>query len=200
MRKTLLLFTTGALLALATGCTKKLNYKDYFSFFNKFEKQSFIEFTDSSCLYKLQYRPANYMALCDIRSKKEAVSSENLKSKQTELSSGGYNFCIRISSMSDTPILDENDVEYYSKISQLSNDFPFLLYGLTESGDTAYCRFSHFERSYNLQPFAQILFNLNSENSSEIKKVCFSDEIFNDGSLIEFETTRYIKNLPKLKI
>ena len=200
MKKTVLIITTFLTIFCASGCGKTLEYKEYFSFYNQFEQGSFVEFMDSNCLYKLQYRPVEYMALSDLRSKRELITTENIDSIQNELAGSGYNFCIRIFSKDDSPILDEADVSYYQNISQLTSDFPLLVYGLTATGDTAYCRFSHFERSYNLQPFVQILFNLHSDNATEINSVNFTDEIFNQGSLIEFEINRYIKNLPKLKI
>ncbi len=197
MKKTILIITT---LSVICGCGKNLDYKDYFSFYNRFSQESFVEDTASHFLYKLQYRPADYMALCDIRAKKERVNSKSLETKRTELTGTGQNFCIRIFSDDGAPVLDKSDIAYYEKILQLTNEFPHSIYGLTTSGDTAYCRFSHFERSYNLQPFVQVLFNLHSNKSTEIATVRFFDGIFNQGTPIEFDVSQYIKNLPKLKI
>jgi hypothetical protein len=185
-----------------SSCHKTLDYKEYFNYYNQFSAESFIEFEENGFNYKLQYRPKEFMAINDLKSDPKINAA--LITKVSSEYDNGYSFCLRISSTKNEDVLEKNTqskTEYFDRIGRLNADFPYAIVGVN-GVDTIRCQFHHYERTYKVQPFVQILFSLNPMKSAEIpEKVVFQDIIFNNGLIIEFKDFKtYYNQLPKLKI
>lgn len=188
-------------LSTLSSCINKLGHKDYFNFFNQFKETSFIEVKKNGFVYQLQARPAEYLAVNELKTS-NSISSQAIQS-EVDRFDNGMNFCIRISSEINEDVLSKkmkNEGEYFERIAKLNTDFPYVVSGLINQ-DTVHCQFHHFERAYKLQPFIQVLFNLNTKGNKIPNKIIFEDVIFNNGEIIEFlNFNDYYTSLPKLNI
>ncbi|PCJ64356.1 MAG: hypothetical protein COA58_13460 [Bacteroidetes bacterium] len=183
------------------SCSSGIGYKEYFNFFNQFDEGSSMVFVDGDITYSLQFRPAEFLALNHIKSDSE-INADKI-SKTISDYEQGLNFCLRISSVKNEDILDLNTKdkgEYYGRIAMLNVDFPRLIAGISKK-DTMRCQIHHYERTYKVQPFVQVLFNIKSNKENLPENVVFYDDIFNEGKKIEFKNFKeYYSNLPKLNI
>jgi len=190
-----------ACLGMFISCGNALGYKEYFNYFNQFQEGSYIEVQDQGFIYQLQYRPKEYMSVNELKTNPE-ISSGLIK-KEMDGYSEGLNFCLRISSEVHEDVLEKNTTdksEYYERIGKLNADFPYTVAGISGE-DTILCQFHHYERTYRVRPFVQVLFSLNGTKDQMPDKLIFDDIIFNEGKRIEF--TNIIKHqnqLPKLNI
>lgn len=90
-----------------------------------------------------------------------------------------------------------NEHEYQARLNYLSfkieNDIELI-----EGNQTQACRISHYERSYGLAPYLNIVVAFSKTEYNGFKILSFSDEIFNGGR-INIKINE-VKNLPGLKI
>jgi hypothetical protein len=184
-----------------SSCDNGKNHTEYFNYYNSFEEGSFIQVENKGLIYKLQYRNPELLALIAMRGEKsiDKKKFQEIKEDYQE----GSSFSIRIFSKSNGLILDRTTVgsdEYYKRIEMLNTEFPNLVVGVN-ANDTSYCQFHHFERTYNVQPFVQVLFNIPNSNGKDFDQLLFQDLIFNDGEIVVFPDFKNYKNhLPKLKL
>ena len=183
-----------------TGCSTKLSPTDYFNEFNSFQSASYIESNHNGVTYKLQYRPVEFQALNALK----GTGNVNADAIQTQIDSFADRqlYCLRIQvDSADEDILRHNlsdEGEYYHRLELLNNKFGVMTWGLSGQ-DTVHTGFHHFERTYKIRPFVQVLFSLNDKDGNMPDKLVFEDYIFNHGEPIVFQNIRaYNNRLPKL--
>ncbi|MFT6111453.1 MAG: hypothetical protein ACJAXV_000222 [Bacteroidia bacterium] len=195
------LIILGVCLGSFTSCGNKLDFKSYFDFYNQFQEGSYMEVLDNGYIYQLQYRPKEYLSINELKTNPK-INSSLIRKEMNEYAEG-LNFCLRIASEKHEDVLEKNTSaksEYYERIGKLNADFPYNVAGVNET-DTMLCQFHHYERTYKVQPFVQVLFSLNGDMQTMPDKVIFDDIIFNGGKRIEFtEIIKYLNQLPKLNI
>ena len=186
---------------ILTGCSEKLSYRDFFRYFNTFQKGSFIENSENGFKYQLQYRPSDFLALSHLRGSND-ISGSKIENTKKEFEDG-LTFCLRIATDSSEDVLKKNTFEsneYFARIAALNIDFPYLILGVKDQ-DTFTCQFHHFERTYKIQPFIQVLFNIATPDKKVPDKILFKDDIFNEGRIIEFPNFKdYMNHLPDLDL
>lgn len=183
-----------------SSCVKELDKEEYFNFFNGYMDDSYIEVQEGDYLYQLQARPSAFLAL------NEAKSDKKLSNNDIEKLAGEYDadldFCLRISSVKQENILGKDNKDkrdYFRKIELLSSSFPLMICGIS-ANDTTRCSLHHFERTYNIRPFVQVLFTLKKEDQLP-NKILFKDQIFQNGKSILFPNFKdYYNNLPELNL
>ncbi len=184
-----------------SSCAEKLDNSAFFRFFNTFQSGSYIEKKENGFKYQLQYRPTDFLAITHLRGKEE-LSGAEIETAKKEFADG-LTFCLRVAADSNEDVLKKNTFsteEYYQRIAALNMEFPYLVLGVNDQ-DTFTCQFHHFERTYNVQPFIQVLFNLSIPENKVPDKILFKDEIFNEGIVIEFSNFKeYQKHLPMLDL
>jgi hypothetical protein len=182
------------------GCKETLSKKEYYQYFSKYEKSSYLEVENNGYVYQLQFRPPEFMALNDLKSGKD-FSKNTIQQKIEEYTSGN-SFCLRIQETEPSDVLrsrvDQNG--YYQRIAALNSDFPYLIKGVSDQSDSLSCQFHLFERNYKVTPFVQVLFSLPNE-SGALEEVLFKDIIFNNGEEIRFSSfSNYKNSLPQLQL
>ena len=199
MKTVLSTLTFFAVCILHAGCTNGIPPIDYFNYFNSYSEGSYIQQSQNGFVYQLQHRSAEFMALNELKGDGTMDFSEvsSLRKKYAE----GENFCLRIKSEQHEDVMRKNlqsEDGYFKRIEMLSTYFPLMVAGISGT-DTIPCQFHHFERTYTVQPFIQVLFSL--EDGHSVDKIIFTDAIFNNGETIALEhITTYIEELPILKL
>lgn len=177
-----------------SSCTKTLDKPEYYNYFNAFQEGSYIELVDNDFVYQLQHRPAKFRALVELRKEEHFDKLDSVAEEYSQSSQ----YVIRISHKDDPDILGANiqDAAFFKRIELLSSKFPMMV-DFEFSNDTLPPSFHHFERSYKLRPFVQVLFDQRSlENPNSI---AFHDYIFQNGKTIRFEgINTLISSHPKL--
>lgn len=196
------LFSTLAL-ALAcvvhTSCNRGISPIEYFNYFNGYDEGSYIQTTQNGFVYQLQHRSPEFMALNELKG--TDIQDFDEVSSMSKKYSEGQNFCLRIKSEQHEDVMRtelNSEAEYYQRIEMLSTYFPLMVTGISGT-DSIPCEFHHFERTYTVQPFIQILFSL--KQGQELERIIFNDAIFNNGQTIELENINtYKEGLPTLKL
>lgn len=177
-----------------------MDVKSYFNYFSQFQQSSYIELHSGDLLYQLQYRPLEYLSLVSRRG--EELTSEIVR-RDVASSGNDLNFCMRIrmANRSDDVMMYGLDTEqqYFERLKMLNTELPLLLEGRS-SNDSVGVVFAHHERSYQMRPFVQVLFTLQSPQG-HLNRVVYRDEIFAKGARIEFDDIdKLIRNSPRLDL
>lgn len=188
------------LFLLLSACEEKLAPVEYFNYFNSYAEGSYVEYSKNGFIYQLQHRSPDFMALNDLKGSSKVNEFSQVSELRKEYEEG-QNFCLRIKSDEHENVLRKDlssEENYFQRIEMLTTHFPLMLTGVG-STDSIPCQFHHFERTYTIRPFVQVLFTL--KEGEKIEKIIFKDDIFNNGEKIELEhINTYIQGLPKLKL
>lgn len=150
--------------------------------------------------YQLQYCPAEYLL---IKEYKTFDVSQKLLDAKINTKDSMLNFQLRIQNTAGNgDVLNTGSPskeDYYNRIEFLSYGFEESI-ALINSKDTIYPAIYHFERTYGVAPYADILFAFNaSKFMTEDVSVIINDRVFNNG-LLKFTLTNTDRTkLPKLK-
>lgn len=181
------------------GCGDRMEPIEYFNYFNNFNEGSFIEHSENGFIYQLQLRSPEFMAINELKGT-DAQDFSDVSSISKDFEEG-QNFCLRIKSEKHEDVMRKNltsEEGYYKRIEMLSTYFPLMVTGMSGT-DSIPCQFHHFERTYTVRPFVQVLFTL--KENQDLEKIIFTDAIFNSGNSIELDHIKtYIEELPKLKL
>lgn len=151
--------------------------------------------------FSIQYKPYEYIVCME--EKKEQLSDSVVKKKTEEISDMQY-FDLTIALTSDEGELLKHDVSSYDQYDKRIKYVSFDMQNdikLVEDGDTIPCSLYHFERTYDVAPYAKFLLGFAKGKKAEPaeKVITFYDNIFNKG-LIKFTyTNEEFNNIPKLK-
>ncbi|MBO6517285.1 MAG: hypothetical protein JJ975_12110 [Bacteroidia bacterium] len=191
------------LFLFCSSCQRQdMTATEYFNHFNSFQSESYIEKSENGVRYKLQYRPKDFQAINALKG--SGLIDRETVDNQMDSFADAQLYCLRIEvDSSGEDILKHNltdQADYFRRLELLNNAFPRMTWGMS-GRDTIYTGFHHFERTYKLRPFVQVLFSLNGNESQNPDEIVFEDYIFNNGTEIKFEElNQYHNRLPKLKL
>ncbi len=147
------------------------------------------------------YQPLDYLAIKELN-KEELMNSKNFSEKVKEYGEMTYCSFRMENSKANSELLKtdlSSDQQYYGRLEYMSfkmqEDFKLI-----QGKDTLPCSMYHFERIYNLAPYATFVLGFPKTNSKEDIKLWFHDKVFNNGIVILNFKTESVHNLPKLEI
>lgn len=154
---------------------------------------------DGDFRFKLQYKPAAYLAIREL--KKTEISSAELSEKAAAMEEMQY-FTLQLGLADGSDIL-KSSIE---KSGDFSRNIEYLSFyiqqdlKLVEGGDTLPCLLHHFERDYGISHFAKIVLAFEkSNNVAADKTLIFNDRQFGAGTVSMTILSQSLNNLPKIK-
>lgn len=168
------------------SCKHGVNLDVYYSSYVSFAKNTYLTKEVGNHIYMLQYRPKEFLALVDLKGTEEYLTQNRLNKAAKNYANDNH-FCLRIMTKDSSDVLlnDTDESGFYNRIGLLNADLNQMIIGI-DNNDTAFVSFHHFERTYKLQPYVQILFSL-SKTQSFPNTILYKDEIFENGSFVIFE-------------
>lgn len=150
--------------------------------------------------YQLLYKPAEYVACMEEES--TSIQTDTLAKKVEELNGLEY-YDFKIEITSGQGELLKYNVSSAEEYNQRVNYFAFQMQNdlkLVDGSDTLDCKLFHFERAYDVAPYAVFLLGFPKGKSANTEKMFFyQDKVFNKG-IIKFTYNKNdLKNIPKLK-
>lgn len=193
-------FTCFILLLIVTACSnsKELEPLEYVKWVENTKNELNKTKQIKDIVYELQYCPVEYILLKEYRTPNISKKLINDRKKDSLL-----HFKLRISESTKTQdVLNyelSNPVDYYSRVDYLSYGFEEDLY-LVKGTDTISPAVFHFERSYGITPFIDLIFAFRtSTNTSNNMTLKIDDRLFNNGIInFNYSNTQF-NNIPYLK-
>jgi hypothetical protein len=150
--------------------------------------------------YSLFYKPAEFIALQE--EKTEHLSGQVLKKKMAELDGLDY-YDFKIQLTKDEGELLKHKLSSPDEYQERLNYFSFNMQQdikMIEGLDTVSCALFHFERAYDVAPYAIFLLGFpKGEKDFASKTFFYQDNVFHKG-IIKFTFTKdELGSLPKLK-
>jgi len=150
--------------------------------------------------FSLLYKPAEYVACTE--DEDCSLSADTLKEKLKELEGLDY-YDLRIELTSAQGELLKYNVESAQEYGQRVNYFAFDMQRdikLIEGKDTLDCKLFHFERAYDVAPYATFLLGFPKSKSSTAEKTFFyQDKVFEKGIIKFTFSPNDLAQIPKLK-
>jgi len=178
----------------------ELSPSDYVQWVKNSENGFFKEKTIDDISFTALYKPYEYIVCIEERA--EEIQDSVAKKKLSEMEGMQYFDLKFLLNESQGELLKyklnsaqeyENRVKYFS--FNMQNDIK-----LVEGQDTIPCSLFHFERAYDVAPFATFLLGFNaSKNNSKDKTLIVYDRTFNKGTIKFTFKQNDLQNLPKLK-
>lgn len=188
-----------ALLFFSCG-NKELSVEEYISYIDEKENGLFSIKEVENYVFELQYRPIEYIV---------ALKSKNLNAKEFEqkkleldhlqhfnlkiIAKGKNQEMLRTGTASEQEY--QYRINYFSYEAQ--NDIKLI-----DGKDTLKCVLYHFERSYNMAPYSNLVLGFaKTKASDEIndKVVSYDDKVLGTGKINIKINSGDIKNIPSLK-
>ena len=190
----------GFILFWCASCTPKLSATDYFNHFNTYQSESYLEVVKNGIRYKLQYRPKEFQAVNALKGSGD-VNREEVN-QQINNAGDPHLYCLRVEAEEGGEDIMQFNLsskeDYFRRVELLNSEFNNMVVGV-KNQDTTYTRFHHFERTYQLRPFVQVVFSLNKSDDHHPGEIVFTDYIFNEGEEIVFhQVDQYQNKLPRL--
>lgn len=185
------------LIPLLSCSTKELSPLDFIKWVESEDNGLIYKKRIGGLIYELQYKPVDYVALKELN--KEVVNNqelENVKKNYDELD----HFNLKISRVEGGTEVLRHDISSESEYQQRIHYFSFEAqkdFFLIGGGDTISCALYHFERSYDLAPFCNIVLGfpkLKNEGSDMI--ISFLDRGFGTGIINMQIQLKDINNIP----
>jgi hypothetical protein len=190
----------GILMAIFWGCSQtKFGPEEYVNYVND-KENGFIQ-TEQVGDYEIsvQYRTPEYMTIKEIG---VDVLTNEIFSETSKEKNGAYYFLFQIMSSnkkSDPLELNMQDkLEYTSRISHLMSGIDEDIF-LVSGDDTLPCKMHHFERSYHLTHYHNIVlvFERKTEKQADNLKLFYNDRMLNIGRL-NFVFNKHVTDVPKI--
>ena len=158
------------------------------------------EITD--IVYSVQYKPVDFLIIQETRGK--ALSAAEMDEKRQDYAGTEF-YELRIALKEQSGELLKYDLsspqQYQERVQYMAFDMQKDIKMVLNGTDTIPCAMYHFERAYDVTPFAsiQLGFNLTKEDQEKEHTLVINDKLFNKG-LIKFtyQPIDY-KNIPKIK-
>ena len=188
------------LTAIVTGCNKSLDVGAYLSW----AKQNPISATATSgdYIFTCTYKTPELMALYDLREEVFEVQADSVLSVIEDYASSAH-FVLRFDTKKkQVPVLKHgisSQDEYGSRVHFLSVLFPSAITIIQES-DTLQLANHHFERSYNMGSFEQVLFSLNEPLALNKPVEIVYNGLFTEKPLIFNFNSKSFSKTPSLKL
>jgi hypothetical protein len=178
----------------------ELNPADYISWCrdkeNGLQKSKEIE----ELTYSVQYKPGPYIACLEEQSR--TMPADTLAKKLSELEGLDY-FDFKIEITSGAGELLKHNVPSSAEYNQRVNYFAFDMQKdikLVRGRDTLDCKLFHFERAYDVAPFAVFLLGFPKVNgTAEPVEFFYQDNVFHKGIIKFTYSPETFSRIPKLK-
>jgi hypothetical protein len=202
LNKVVLLFIAASLMCCNSKQT--LNREAYIRWMNDPECPLKNEKQIGDYTFIAQYKPIDLVALGEfsIEDLPNGVAFDSIK-KEFE---GMQYFVLKIGvSDASKDMLSfgiSNQQEYYNRVEYFATHAQQDLY-LVEGTDTLPCRLYHFERTYGVSPFNNLLIgfenNMEADNV-KTKRLHFNDQALGHGMLQFNFSEKDLKNIPQLEL
>lgn len=194
-------------LTIGSSCqTEKLSPELYVDYINS-NDNGFVKVEQmNGVVFSLQYRPVDYDCIQQLGYDK---LTSDLLDKCKQESSGVYQFVLRIGSedhKSDPLTLHiTSENEYYNRLSYYNGEDMKEDLLLIQGNDTMTCVFTHFERSFHMSQYNQVLISfqrkMGKENDKDDLVLLLNERIYNIGTIkFRFDIDDITKPEIKLEI
>jgi hypothetical protein len=172
----------------------QVNYKpellesgDYIKWIENEENGLLVKKTLGDFTFSLQYKPLDYVALSHF--KRSNIKNEEFEKKKNEFEGMQY-FTLRVQSASNKNFLKagiQSKDEEYARLQyfafNMQNDLTLI-----DGKDTLKCVLHHFERTYNITPYADFVIGFESGNkgsqlTNNDKVLIYNDQVLNLGTI-----------------
>lgn len=151
-----------------------------------------------------EYRPLDFVTLSEFPAGRQQISQAAFDSVKKEFEGMQY-FVLKIGT-SDA----SNDMlsfgiagrqDYYNRIEYFSTAAQHDIY-LVDDGDTISCGLYHFERTYGVSPFNNLIlgFEKRSDHCTNSRQLHFNDQVLGNGMLIFSFSSQALNTIPQLKL
>lgn len=186
--------------SLPEKSTEELAPVDYVNWCRNTENNLKKEKEIGDITFSLLYKPAEYVACQEEQT--TDLSSDTLREKLKELEGLDY-YDLKIEITSGQGELLKYNVESAQQYSQRVSYFAFDMQKdikLIEGHDTLDCQLFHFERAYDVAPYAMFLLGFpKSKISTSERTFFYQDKVFNKGIIKFTYTPTEIAQIPRLK-
>lgn len=190
-----------SLMASIKGTNKTLKASDYIQWIED-KDNGLIDSRDFDDLnYYVQYKPVDYVTLKTLGPN---GLNKNIYGETKKEYEGMQYFTLTLSNRLSQGDLLKYDVtggeEYQHRVSYFAFDAQNDI-KLIQGTDTLYCKLYHFERTYNIGPFVNLLigFDLPSKkNQSSDKLLTFHDRAFGNGIIKLKIKSENVEQIPDL--
>lgn len=174
------------------SCKKKLSSIEYVNWY-KTSAENCNELKTNSFIYELRYISPEATALMEFGPDKDSIS------KYAPEFNRWSNFNLKIyAAEKEKDILKygiTQDQEYYERLQYLIADFANDAKILLKNKDTISCAFHHYERTYNVTPFANLTLSFNT-HIENIERLIINLPFDNKTAVIDIKEQDY----PELKL
>lgn len=206
MKQNYLKITVFILIIFSFGCKGDLSPVDYVNWIEDESNGVTVRKEIGDYFFAIQYKPLDYLAVKNLR--KVAVTEEEISKEKEELKDLQY-YTLQIGlNKGGADVLKANlseGIEYSQRIEYLSFQMQQDL-SLVEGGDTLACLLHHFERTYGISPYVNIVLAFERKKEEQIppvededKTLVFNDQIFDLGRVKLTISGDNLKNIPQLK-
>lgn len=187
------------------GCTKKsVTVQEYLNYINNPENELISTQEIAQLKIQVQYRPIDYQVLNELDL--DLINADTFKT-QISLNQGTQFFLLRIGTKDNNSdplrINLQNEDQYQQRISYLISSVKDDV-KLIDGKDTLNCKMHHYERSYHLSNFHNILllFDNPVEQNVEIKDktIIFNERMLETGILKFKISHNAIQSIPAILI
>jgi hypothetical protein len=197
----LLLFTCTILLLGGCNYSNSLSPDEYMNWVNDADNGLLHEQIIGEYKFIFQYYPAAYMTLKDLYTSGVEVNKDSFDSTLREYDGLQYGI-FKIGTISgNNEFLKQGVVseqEYFDRIqyfiSMVQNDI-YLVSGL----DTLPCKMHHFERTFSINSFDNIVLGFDADQKKVDKTVIFSDKVLGIGDIKFFIPNKVFTTIPQIE-
>ena len=191
-----------ALIAITVSCgpKKTLSPEKYVKWCDNPDNGLVVKKDLGQFSFTLCYTPPEYLAVKEL-GKRVELNSTILDSAVKEYSDLQY-FTFRMGSVNEGDFLKQEittEQDYFDRIhyynSQVNKDI-FLVDG----NDTLKCVMHHFERTYSVAPYDNLLLAFEKGKGNGSKKMIYNDHILGTGPVIITISQEAINNIPHISL
>lgn len=196
-----------AIALLLFGCgRKKLDTQGYITWMSNKENGLMIEKKVNNFVFNLYYKPVQYEALQNLAG--QPVNEETYRKSLDDFRGMEY-YTLRIGSADhQTDILKNgisSDAEYYGRIQYYSSSAQNDL-KLVAGKDTFPCSIYHFERTYKMSSFNNLILAFQTRDSTDLpelkedRKLVYNDKVLGVGKVEITISKEAINKIPQLSL
>ncbi len=147
-----------------------------------------------------QYRPTAYMVLKDLDANELDINQAMFDSTLREYNGLQYGILKIGTVKGNDEFLKQSVVseqEYFDRIQYFTSSVQNDLYLLNEQ-DTLPCKMLHFERTFSINSFDNIILGFEADQKETDKTIVFSDKALGTGDIKFFIPGKVLANIPQI--
>ena len=185
---------------LMISCNSKdLNPNQYVAWLRDASKGLLVEKQLDAYIFKLQYKPSDYMAL--IESKGDNLTPEDFQNSVNNYKGlEYYDFGISVKNSNKEMLMHDlqSPADYFTKADYMAFRMQPRI-SLVVGSDTLPCKLYHFERNYNTSPDSHFSLGFEvSEKNTADRKLIYNDEILGVNQIELVIKDKSIAKIPHL--